>query len=70
MSILGIIMIVTGIGLFFAGRLTKRSLPPNYDAASDDGFLELLRSVGKFLETAGCIFMIIGAGCIVFSFFS
>ena len=60
MNILGIIIIITGMGLFFAGRLTKRSLPPDYDGSSDDGFLELLCSVGKTLEIAGGVFVVIG----------
>lgn len=68
MNILGIIIIITGLGLFFAGRLTKRGLPPNYDGASDDGFLELLCSVGKTLEIAGGIFIVIGVICFILSY--
>ncbi|MGN0438588.1 MAG: hypothetical protein ACI4F4_08710 [Lachnospiraceae bacterium] len=64
MNILGIILIITGMGLFFAGRLTKKSLPPDYDAVADDGFYELLCSVGRVLEIAGCIFVVIGILCV------
>lgn len=60
MDILGIIIIIVGIALILAGRLTSRSLPPNYDANEDQGFLELLQSVGKMLAIVGIVFILGG----------
>lgn len=65
MNILGIIIIITGLGLFFAGNITNKSLPPDYNAAADDGFFELLCSVGKVLKIAGCVFVVIGILCLL-----
>lgn len=65
MDVLGIIVIVVGVALTFAGRLTGRSLPPDYDEESDDGFKELLFGVGKVITMIGIVFIIGGIICIV-----
>lgn len=67
MNILGMIIVITGIALIFAGRLTRRSLPPDYHMDADDGFFKLLDSVAKFLERAGGVFVLIGMVCILLS---
>ena len=70
MNILGVLIIITGLGLFFAGRITQKSLPPNYDRASDEDFFELLSGVGKTLEIAGGIFVVAGIICFMISVIS
>ncbi len=63
MEILGIIVIVTGIGLLFAGRITSRSLPPDYREEQEDGFLELLKTVGNVISAIGILFILGGLVC-------
>ena len=65
MAILGYIIIIVGIALVLVGRLTKRSLPPDYSAESDDGFSDLLSGVGKGIMVIGIIFIIGGIVCII-----
>lgn len=59
MQILGIIVIVVGVALFVVGKNMHRQLPPNYEE-EDDGFLQLLLSVGKMVSGAGIVFVVIG----------
>lgn len=66
MKILGIIVIVVGIGLLFAGRITSRSLPPNYQEEQEDGFLELITTVGKVISGIGILFILGGIMCCFF----
>lgn len=63
MKILGILLAITGAALFFAGKITAGSLPPNYSDDGDDGFLELLIRVGSFLKAIGGLFVIAGVIC-------
>jgi len=65
MQILGIIILVTGIVLIVAGRNVSGNLPPNYQNTEDDGFLQLLQSMGKLVGGAGGILIVIGIICIV-----
>lgn len=66
MDILGIIIIVVGLALLIAGRNMDRHLPPDYRSDEDDGFLQLLRSMGRLMSGMGIAFLIIGLCCIVF----
>ena len=63
MTILGMIMIVVGIVLIFVGKRVTSYLPYNYQDG-DDGFPELMKSVGHLLNMAGVIFLIAGCICI------
>lgn len=68
MQILGIIILVTGIVLILAARNVSCKLPPNYQDTEEDGFLQLLQSMGKLVGGAGGILMVIGIICIVIGF--
>ncbi len=65
MQLLGIINLVTGLVLVLVGRNVSRGLPPSYQSENDDGFLQLLQSMGKLIGGAGVLFVIIGMVFIV-----
>lgn len=60
MQILGSIIGVVGVVLLLVGRNVDKYLPPNYQREEDDGFLELLQSMGKLISGAGAAFLVIG----------
>jgi len=64
MVILGLIMIVVGIALIFVGKNVTSYLSHNYQGG-DDGFPELMKSMGNLLAVAGVIFIIAGCICIL-----
>lgn len=66
MIILAIIMILVGIVLWIVGRNITRYLPPNYDGG-DDGFLELMKTTGGFIQIIGVGFLV--AGIVMFILF-
>lgn len=63
MQILGIIILVVGIVLFIVGKNLTRYLPPNYQENDEDGFLQLLKSMGKLVCGGGIVFLAIGLIC-------
>lgn len=65
MQILGIIILVTGIILLLVSKNISGNLPPNYQSAEDDGFLQLLQSMGKMVGGAGVFLVVIGVICIL-----
>lgn len=65
MQILGIIVLVVGMALLIVGRNVDKHLPPGYQGEEDDGFLQLLQSVGNLVSGAGIVFLIIGLLCIL-----
>lgn len=60
MQILGIIISVVGVVLLIVGRNVDKYLPPDYQKEEDDGFLQLLQSMGRLLGGAGIVFLVIG----------
>ena len=64
MRILGIIMLVVGLVLMIVARNLTGYLPPQY-RMEDDGFPELMRSMGNCIKVAG-ILLLIAAGIIFF----
>ncbi len=64
MTILGIILIIVGAVLLFIGKNFTRYLPPDYQN-EEDGFLQLLQSMGNLLGGAGIVFLIAGFLCIL-----
>ena len=59
MEILAIIVIITGLVLLIVGRNVPRYLPPNYQE-EDDGFLQLLQTMGNLVKGAGVVLLVIG----------
>lgn len=60
MQILGIIISVVGVVLLIVGTNVDKYLPPDYQKEEDDGFLQLLQSMGRLLGGAGIVFLVIG----------
>lgn len=65
MQILGIIVLLTGLVLILVGRNLPRNLPPNYQNTEDDGFLQLLESMGKLVGGAGIVLIVVGVVCML-----
>lgn len=63
MEILAIIVIITGLVLLIVGRNVPRYLPPNYQE-EDDGFLQLLQTMGNLVKDAGVVLLVIGVACL------
>ena len=63
MQILGCILIIVGMVLIIVGRNLSKQLPPNYQENEEDGFLQLLQSMGNLVVGAGIILLIIGFVC-------
>lgn len=63
MEILAIIVIITGLVLLIVGRNVPRYLPPNYQE-EDDGFLQLLQTMGNLVKGAGVVLLVIGVACL------
>ena len=63
MEILAIIVIITGLVLLIVGRNVPRYLPPNYQD-EDDGFLQLLQTMGNLVKGAGVVLLVIGVACL------
>lgn len=65
MQIFGFIILITGIILILVARNVSGNLPPDYhNTEDDDGFLQLLQSMGKLVRGAGILFIIVGVVCI------
>lgn len=64
MQILGIIVLLTGLVLVLVAGNLSHYLPPNYQN-EDDGFTELMQSMGKLLGGAGGVLIAIGIVCIL-----
>ena len=60
MQILGSIISVIGVVLLIVGRNVGKYLPPDYQKEEDDGFLQLLQSMGRLISGAGAVFLVIG----------
>lgn len=60
MQILGSIISVVGVVLLIVGRNVDKYLPPDYQKEEDDGFLQLLQSMGRLISGAGAVFLVIG----------
>lgn len=60
MQILGSIISVVGVVLLIVGRNVGKYLPPDYQKEEEDGFLQLLQSMGRLLGGAGVVFLVIG----------
>lgn len=60
MQILGFIIIVVGIALVIAGKKVAGYLPPGFEEEADDGFAQMLLSMGKILMYAGTAFIAAG----------
>ncbi|MDE6760358.1 MAG: hypothetical protein K2J90_06675 [Lachnospiraceae bacterium] len=60
MQILGSIISVVGVVLLIVGRNVGKYLPPDYQKEEDDGFLQLLQSMGRLISGAGAVFLVIG----------
>lgn len=67
MQILGILVIVVGVVLILVGKNVAGYLPPDYQDG-EDGFLQLVQSMGQQLRRAGLVFLAAGAVCIVAGF--
>lgn len=64
MAILGVLIVIVGVVLILVGSNMTRHLPPDY-RDEEDGFLQLLQSMGNLLARAGGIFMAAGIICIL-----
>lgn len=64
MEILAVIMIVTGLVLLVAGKNVANHLPPDYQS-EDDGFRQLLQTMGSLVKAAGVVLLVIGAACLL-----
>lgn len=64
MEILAVIMIVTGLVLLVAGKNVANHLPPDYQS-EDDGFRQLLQTMGSLVKAAGVVLLMIGAVCLL-----
>lgn len=64
MQVLGIILLVVGMVLVIVGRNVGRYLPPGYQD-EEDGFLQLLQSVGNLVSGIGIVFLIMGLLCVL-----
>ncbi|MCI8508863.1 MAG: hypothetical protein HFJ06_09915 [Lachnospiraceae bacterium] len=60
MQILGSIISVVGVVLLIVGRNVGKYLPPDYQKEEEDGFLQLLQSMGRLISGAGVVFLVIG----------
>ncbi|MCM1180604.1 MAG: hypothetical protein NC347_10140 [Clostridium sp.] len=60
MEILAVIMMVTGVVLLAAGKNVANHLPPDYQG-EDDGFRQLLQTMGGLVRGAGVVLFVIGA---------
>ncbi len=60
MQILGMIIIVVGIALIIVGKRVAGYLPPDFEEDSDDGFMQMLLSMGKIIMYAGIVFIVAG----------
>ncbi|MDE6433767.1 MAG: hypothetical protein K2L07_06005 [Lachnospiraceae bacterium] len=59
MEILAVIMIVTGMVLLAAGKNVANHLPPDYQS-EDDGFRQMLQTMGGLIKGAGVVLLVIG----------
>jgi hypothetical protein len=70
MEILALIFIATGLVLLLVAKNVTNYLPPNYmgDASgqqSDDGFVELLQTMGRLVRGLAYVFFVIGVVCLM-----
>lgn len=63
MEILAIIVILTGLVLLIVGKNVPKYLPPNYQE-EDDGFLQLLQTMGNLVKGVGMVLLVIGVVCL------
>lgn len=64
MMILACILIVTGLVLLVVGRNVTRYLPPDYQN-EDDGFRQLLQTMGNLIKGVGIVLLLAGVVCLI-----
>jgi hypothetical protein len=70
MEILALIFIATGLVLLLVAKNVTNYLPPNYmgdtsGQQSDDGFVELLQTMGRLVRGVAYVFFVIGVVCLM-----
>ncbi len=69
MEILAVIIMGTGLVLLVAGKNVGNHLPPDYQS-EDDGFRQLLQTMGSIVRTAGVVLLVIGVVCMAVYFWN